>query len=79
MQNHRHVETPYAMCAWIHAVEDLSRPLKMIDSMQGGESQNDVAQRVVSRIEQIASEHPGKTPHTFYKQSWANAAMSRSA
>ncbi|KAL0044791.1 hypothetical protein WJX82_009713 [Trebouxia sp. C0006] len=46
---------------------------------QGGESQNDVAQRVVSRIEQIASEHPGKTPHTFYKQSWANAAMSRSA
>ncbi|DBB14641.1 TPA: hypothetical protein ACH3X3_004275 [Trebouxia sp. C0006] len=28
---------------------------------QGGESQNDVAQRVVSRIEQIASEHPGQT------------------
>lgn len=47
--------------------------------MQGGESQNEVAQRVVTRIEQIASQHPGKTPHMFYKQSWANTTMSRSA
>lgn len=28
---------------------------------QGGESQNEVAQRVVTRIEQIASKHPGQT------------------
>ena len=64
------------MCAWIYAVEDLSRPLKMVDSVQGGESQDEVAQRVVSSIEQIASQHPGKTPHLFYRQSWG---MPRSA
>ena len=72
----QHALSPYAMCAWIYAVEDLSRPLKMVDSVQGGESQDEVAQRVVSRIEQIASQHPGKTPRMFYRQSWA---MPRSA
>lgn len=42
-----------------------SSPPKCIGSVQGGESQNEVAQRVVTSIEQIASQHPGKTPHVL--------------